>query len=90
MKANNRPRRLTSRLKASWGACNLMGKRVNFSARSVITLRPQHLRRRAGRPHPHRHDRDLPETVSDHNIERLREAAHNGLSNYAGRVVGRH
>jgi hypothetical protein len=26
----------------------------------------------------HRHDRDLPETVSKHNIERLREAVYNG------------
>jgi hypothetical protein len=84
MKANNRPLRLTSRLKGKLG-------RVQPDGQACQLLRPlRHASStptspwRAGRPHPHRHDRDLPETVSDHNIERLREAAHNGLSNYAG------
>jgi DNA-directed RNA polymerase II subunit RPB1 len=57
-----------------------MGKRVNFSARSVIT-RSQHLSRCASQD---RHDRDLPETVTAHNIDRLRDMVFNGPNNYPG------
>ncbi|PKP58740.1 MAG: DNA-directed RNA polymerase subunit A', partial [Candidatus Altiarchaeales archaeon HGW-Altiarchaeales-2] len=62
---------------------NLSGKRVNFSARTVISPDPNIDINELGVPKLIAKDMSVPERVTDYNIERLRKYILNG-SNYPG------
>ncbi|CAL9110471.1 unnamed protein product, partial [Musa textilis] len=71
---------ICSRLKGKDGRIrgNLMGKRVNFSARTVITPDPTINIDELGVPWSVALNLTYPETVTPYNIERLRELVENG------------
>ncbi|CAD5180600.1 unnamed protein product [Musa acuminata subsp. malaccensis] len=71
---------ICSRLKGKGGRIrgNLMGKRVNFSARTVITPDPTINIDELGVPWSIASNLTYPETVTAYNIERLRELVENG------------
>jgi DNA-directed RNA polymerase II subunit RPB1 len=79
-------RSLTERLKSKEGRIrgNLMGKRVDFSARSVITPDPNISIDELGVPLKIAMNLTFPETVGFYNIERLQKAIENGPDNYPG------
>jgi DNA-directed RNA polymerase II subunit RPB1 len=79
-------RSLIERLKAKEGRIrgNLMGKRVNFSARSVITPDPNISIDELGVPLKIAMNLTFPEVVNDHNIEGLQEKVDNGPDVYPG------
>ncbi|CAN6481632.1 unnamed protein product [Victoria cruziana] len=71
---------ICSRLKAKEGRIrgNLMGKRVDFSARTVITPDPTINIDELGVPWSIALNMTYPETVTPYNIERLKELVENG------------
>ena len=77
---------LTSRLKSKEGRIrgNLMGKRVNFSARTVITADPTIDINQVGVPIKIAMNITFPEMVTPQNIERLQELVRNGRDHYPG------
>ena len=77
---------LTERLKSKEGRIrgNLMGKRVDFSARSVITPDPNISIDELGVPVKIAMNLTFPEVVNQYNIERLTEFVRNGPDNYPG------
>jgi DNA-directed RNA polymerase II subunit RPB1 len=87
MKATNRPlKSIVSRLKGKEGRVrnNLLGKRVDFSARSVITAEPNISVEEVGLPVRIAMTLTFPEVVHATNIERLRQAVTNGPNSYPG------
>ena len=84
---------IRQRLKGKEGRIrgNLMGKRVNFSARSVITPDPIIDLDELGVPKKIALKMTFPEKVTDKNIKRLRNAVRNGCMRYPGaRSVWKH
>ena len=79
-------RSVTERLKSKEGRIrgNLMGKRVDFSARSVITPDPNISIDEVGVPLKIAMNLTFPETVNTFNRERLKELIDNGPDNYPG------
>ena len=79
-------RSVTERLKSKEGRIrgNLMGKRVDFSARSVITPDPNISIDEVGVPLKIAMNLTFPETVNTFNKERLKELIDNGPDNYPG------
>lgn len=63
---------------------NMMGKRVNFAARSVISPDPMIETSEIGVPLVFAQKLTYPEPVTDHNFERLRNAVINGPETYPG------
>ena len=87
MKATNRPlKSIASRLKGKEGRVrnNLMGKRVDFSARSVISAEPNISVDEVGVPVRIAMTLTFPETVHTGNIDRLRRMVSNGPRVYPG------
>ena len=74
------------RLKAKEGRIrgNLMGKRVDFSARSVITPDPRIDIDQLGVPYDICKNLTFPEKVNSYNIDRLRITVKNGVLKYPG------
>jgi DNA-directed RNA polymerase subunit A' len=77
---------IAQRLKSKEGRFrnNLSGKRVNFSARTVIGPDPNISIGEVGVPYPVALELTLPEEVNERNIERLREMVKNGPSIHPG------
>ena len=87
MKATNRPlKSIVSRLKGKEGRVrnNLLGKRVDFSARSVISAEPNISVDEVGIPIRIAMTLTFPEVVHATNIDRLRQAVTNGPNAYPG------
>jgi DNA-directed RNA polymerase II subunit RPB1 len=92
VKATNRPlRSVTSRLKGKDGRIrgNLSGKRVDQSARSVITPDPNISVEELGMPLRVAKTLSMPEVVRGDNMERLQSAVENGPGEYPGAVYVR-
>jgi len=92
VKATNRPlRSVTSRLKGKEGRIrgNLSGKRVDQSARSVITPDPNISVEELGMPLRVAKTLSMPEVVRVDNRERLQAAVENGPTEYPGAVYVR-
>lgn len=79
-------RALTERLKSKEGRIrgNLMGKRVDFSARSVITPDPNIDIDELGVPIKMAMNLTFPETVNKYNIDRMYKLISNGTDVYPG------
>jgi DNA-directed RNA polymerase II subunit RPB1 len=79
-------RSLTERLKSKEGRVrgNLMGKRVDFSARSVITPDPNIDIDELGVPLKMAMNLTFPEIVNKYNIDKLYTYVRNGSDNYPG------
>ena len=79
-------RSVSERLKSKEGRIrgNLMGKRVDFSARSVITPDPGISIDELGVPIKIAMNLTFPEVVNQYNRERMMELVHNGPSVYPG------
>ena len=79
-------RSLTERLKSKEGRIrgNLMGKRVDFSARSVITPDPNIDIDELGVPLKIAMNLTFPEIVNAHNIDELYKLVYNGNDTYPG------
>jgi len=77
---------LSARLKGKEGRIrgNLMGKRVNFSARTVITPDPTLDINQLGVPVKIAKNLTFPEIVTPYNINYLTELVHNGRDKYPG------
>jgi len=77
---------IAQRLKSKEGRFrnNLSGKRVNFSARTVIGPDPNISIGEVGVPYPVALELTLPEEVNERNIERLRVMVQNGPSLHPG------
>ncbi|KAK4532844.1 hypothetical protein CCYA_CCYA14G3701 [Cyanidiococcus yangmingshanensis] len=77
---------IAQRLKGKEGRVrnNLMGKRVNFSARTVITADPQLALDEVGVPRSVAMTLTYPEVVTPFNIDRLWTAVRNGPNAYPG------
>ena len=77
---------ISERLKGKPGRIrgNLMGKRVNFSARSVITSDPNLKLHELGVPKKIAMEITFPEVVTAYNIERLTKLVRNGRYKYPG------
>lgn len=87
MRATNRPlKSIASRLRGKEGRVrnNLMGKRVDFSARSVVTAEPNISVDEVGVPVRIAMTLTFPEVVHAGNIERLRKMVANGPRIYPG------
>ena len=81
MTRSGRPiKSISERLKGKAGRIrgNLMGKRVDFSARTVITPDPNLMLDELGVPWSIALNMTYPETVTPYNIERLRKLVENG------------
>ena len=83
---NKKFKSISERLKGKPGRIrgNLMGKRVNFSARSVITSDPNLKLHELGIPKKIAMDITFPEVVTPYNIERLTKLVKNGRYIYPG------
>ena len=79
-------RSLTERLKSKEGRIrgNLMGKRVDFSARSVITPDPNIDIDELGVPIKIAMNLTFPEIVNKYNIDEMRKVVENGSNTYPG------
>ena len=79
-------RSLTERLKSKEGRIrgNLMGKRVDFSARSVITPDPNIDLDELGVPIKIAMNLTFPEVVNAHNIDEMYKLVYNGNDTYPG------
>ena len=79
-------RSLTERLKSKEGRIrgNLMGKRVDFSARSVITPDPNIDIDELGVPIKIAMNLTFPEIVNEYNIDEMYKLVHNGNDTYPG------
>lgn len=77
---------LTQRLKGKEGRFrgSLSGKRVDFSSRTVISPDPNLAISNVGVPTDVAKKLTIPETVSQWNLERLKELVTNGPNNYPG------
>ncbi|KAI9504039.1 hypothetical protein BX070DRAFT_234093 [Coemansia spiralis] len=77
---------IRARLKGKEGRLrgNLMGKRVDFSARTVITGDPNISIDQVGVPRSIARNLTYPETVTPYNIDKLQEYVRNGVSGYPG------
>ncbi|KAJ2791710.1 DNA-directed RNA polymerase II core subunit rpo21, partial [Coemansia helicoidea] len=77
---------IRARLKGKEGRLrgNLMGKRVDFSARTVITGDPNISIDQVGVPRSIARNLTYPETVTPYNIDRLQEYVRNGRDVYPG------
>lgn len=77
---------IRSRLKGKEGRLrgNLMGKRCDFSARTVITPDPTLDLDQLGVPRSIAQNVTIPEIVTPQNIDELRKTVHNGASNWPG------
>lgn len=77
---------ISSRLKGKEGRLrgNLMGKRVDFSARTVITPDPNLSLDQLGVPKSIAMNLTFPETVTPHNIDFLRKLIENGPTEWPG------
>jgi DNA-directed RNA polymerase II subunit RPB1 len=77
---------VSDRLKGKGGRvrANLMGKRVDFSGRSVITSDPNIDIDEVGIPEKIARDLTFPEEVTPYNIERLKKLVKNGRDIYPG------
>jgi DNA-directed RNA polymerase II subunit RPB1 len=77
---------IRQRLKGKEGRIrnNLMGKRVDFSARSVITPDPNIELDELGVPYPIAKNLTYPEIVNKYNKEKLEDLLSNGLNTYPG------
>lgn len=77
---------LATRMKAKEGRLrgNLMGKRVDHSARTVITPDPNLDLNQLGIPLEIAMNLTFPEVVTEYNISRLTELVHNGAFKYPG------
>ena len=92
VKATNRAlRSVTSRLKGKDGRIrgNLSGKRVDQSARSVITPDPNISVEELGMPLRIAKTLSMPEVVRSDNMERLQLAVENGPAEYPGAIYVR-
>jgi DNA-directed RNA polymerase subunit A' len=74
---------LVQRLKGKEGRfrSNLSGKRVNFSARTVISPEPFLSINQVGIPERAARELTITETVTEHNFEKLKEMVRNGPGN---------
>ena len=87
MQKSGRPlKSLKQRLKAKEGRIrgNLMGKRVDFSARTVITPDPNLKINEVGVPRSIAQNLTFPEIVTPFNIERMQELVSRGNNQYPG------
>jgi DNA-directed RNA polymerase II subunit RPB1 len=77
---------ISERIKSKKGRIrgNLMGKRVNFSARSVITSDPNLKLNELGIPRKIAMEITFPEVVTAYNIEKLTKLIRNGRNIYPG------
>ena len=77
---------ISERIKSKKGRIrgNLMGKRVNFSARSVITSDPNLKLNELGIPRKIAMEITFPEVVTAYNVERLTKLVRNGRYVYPG------
>jgi DNA-directed RNA polymerase II subunit RPB1 len=85
-KSGKKIKALRARLKGKEGRIrqNLMGKRVDFSARSVITPDPSLSLDQLGVPRSIAMNMTIPEVVSPLNIDRLRRLVENGPYEWPG------
>lgn len=86
-------RTIRSRLKGKEGRLrgNLMGKRVDFSSRTVITPDPNLQLDELGVPLPIATNLTYPETVTAHNFDEMKRLIQNGPSNWPGaKYIMRH
>ena len=86
-KASNKPTQsISERIKGKTGRIrsNLMGKRVDFSARSVITSDPYIGIDEVGIPKRVAMDLTIPEEVTPNNIKKLSKLVRNGREKYPG------
>ena len=86
-KASGKPTKsISERIKGKTGRVrsNLMGKRVDFSARSVITSDPYIGIDEVGVPKRVAMDLTIPEEVTPHNIKHLTKLVKNGKEKYPG------
>lgn len=87
MQKSGRPiKSIRARLKGKEGRLrgNLMGKRVDFSARTVITGDPYISIDQVGVPRSIARNLTYPETVTPYNIDRLQEYVRNGPNEHPG------
>ncbi|KAI5171360.1 DNA-directed RNA polymerase II subunit RPB1 [Nematocida sp. LUAm3] len=87
LQKNGRPlKSIRARLRGKEGRVrgNLMGKRVDFSARTVITADPNISMNEVGVPVEIAKMLTFPEQVTEYNIEQLREAVHRGPHAHPG------
>ncbi|MDP4012312.1 MAG: DNA-directed RNA polymerase subunit A' [Candidatus Nanoarchaeia archaeon] len=79
-------RTLTERIKSKEGRFrhNLAGKRVNYTARAVISPDPKIKFNEVGIPFEVAHELTIPERVTEWNIERLKEFIKRGPNVYPG------
>ncbi|KAJ2582274.1 DNA-directed RNA polymerase II core subunit rpo21, partial [Coemansia sp. RSA 1836] len=87
MQKNGRPiKSIRARLKGKEGRLrgNLMGKRVDFSARTVITGDPNISIDQVGVPRSIARNLTYPEMVTPYNIDRLQEYVRNGPTEHPG------
>jgi len=77
---------ISERIKSKEGRvrCNLMGKRVDFSARSVITSDPYINIDEVGIPMKIAMELTIPEEVTPFNIKKLSDLVRNGRDEYPG------
>ena len=77
---------LVSRIKSKDGRFrhNLAGKRVNYSARTVISPDPDIEFNEVGIPQVVAREVTIPETITEFNIEKLKELVKRGAKNYPG------
>ena len=77
---------ITQRLKAKEGRMrgNIQGKRVDYSARTVISVDPNINIDQFGMPKEIAMNLTFPEIVTDFNISKMRKIVINGPSNYPG------
>ena len=86
-KIGNRPfKSISQRIKSKQGRIrgNLMGKRVNYSARTVITGDPNLKLEELGIPNKIAMELTFPEVVTPYNIDRLYKLVRNGRYIYPG------
>ena len=83
---NKKFKSISERIKHKKGRIrgNLMGKRTNFSARTVITSDPNLKLNELGIPKKIAMELTFPEIVTSNNIERLSTLVQNGKYNYPG------
>jgi len=83
---NKKFKSISERIKSKKGRIrgNLMGKRVNFSARSVITSDPNLKLNELGIPKKIAMEITFPEVVTAYNVERLTKLIRNGRYIYPG------
>jgi DNA-directed RNA polymerase II subunit RPB1 len=83
---NKKFKSISERIKSKKGRIrgNLMGKRVNFSARSVITSDPNLKLNELGIPKKIAMEITFPEVVTAYNVERLTKLVRNGRYVYPG------